>query len=127
MFDYFRRRKKEQIENQQLTARIEENTTSVGRYMKSNHSAIQAFGDFYFEYLYTVTEPIKEDGALGSVIYIRVDSERISNVASLPPEDARVQKAISSHQAKYSTLPDHLARQHTRWLYFNLGKIFRAV
>ena len=101
------------------------NTDLVGSYMKNTHSKIIKFGDFTFEYLYTNSEPITLNGEYGSAIYIRIESPVHEYVSTLPADFPAIQKSIDQHQKKFSTLPNNLSKEKTRWLYFNMGKVFR--
>lgn len=105
---------------------VRQNTELVGTYMKGAHDGIQKFGDFTFEYLYTSSEQITQSGLYGSVIYIRVNSPVHENVALLAVDFKDIQRSIDEHQTKFKVLPDHLSKDVTRWLYFNMGKIFRT-
>jgi len=105
---------------------VRQNTEAVGVYMKSAHETTLAFGDFTFSYLYTSSEPITQGGVYGSVIYIKVDSPVHENIAGLEADSKDVQHSIDKHQAKFKVLPNHLSKEKTRWMYFNMGKIFRV-
>jgi len=102
------------------------NTELVDAHMKVIHSNSFHSGDFIFEYLYTSSEQITSSGAFGSVIYIRVQSPVHESVAALPADSREVQASIDKHQKKFSSLPMNLSQSKTRWLYFNMGKIFRT-
>jgi len=102
------------------------NTELVDSHMRGVHSCGFQSGDFIFEYLYTSSEPITPSGGYGSVIYIRVQSPVHDSVAALPVDSREVQASIDDHRKKFSPLPNNLSRDKTRWLYFNMGKIFRA-
>jgi hypothetical protein len=107
-------------------AAIRENTVIVDAYMKECHSEIEEYGDFTFEYLYTTSEKINQTGDYGSVIYIRVDSPIHEHVANLPVSFSEIQEAIDEHQEDFNDLPEELSRDKTRWLYFNMMKVFRT-
>lgn len=102
------------------------NTDAVDAYMKNTHASVFESGDFTFEYLYTNPEPITQSGVYGSVIYIRIESPSHEFVAGLPVDMPEIQASIDRHQQQFSTLPNHLSKEKTRWMYFNMGKIFRV-
>ncbi len=101
------------------------NSDLVNSHMENIHSEIVDFGDFTFEYLYTNSEPITLDGKYGSAIYIRIESPVHDYVSNLPVDLPTLQKSIDQHQKKFSALPNNLSKEKTRWLYFNMGKVFR--
>ena len=105
---------------------VRQNTDLVDAHMKESHDQISEIGDFTFEYLYTSSEPITRSGDYGSVIYIRVQSPVHENVSSLPIDFKELQDSIDIHQLQNSVLPRHLSKEKTRWMYFNMGKIFRV-
>ncbi len=105
---------------------VRQNTDAVDTYMKSIHASVFQSGDFIFEYLYTSSEPITQSGVYGSVIYIRIESPSHEFVAGLPVDMPDIQNSIDKHQEKFSSLPNHLSKEKTRWMYFNMGKIFRV-
>ena len=105
---------------------VRKNTDAVDAYMKNIHSSVFESGDFNFEYLYTSSEPITQSGVYGSVIYIRIESPLHEFVNVLPVDMPEIQNSIDKHQQKFSALPNHLPNEKIRWLYFNMGKIFRA-
>ncbi len=105
---------------------IRQNTDLVDTYMNSVHSDIVKYDDFTFEYLYTSPEPITQDGTYGSVIYIRIESPVHENVSSLPEDLEAIQDSINKHQNDFSNLPVHISKEKTRWLYFNMSKVFRV-
>jgi|LakMenEpi03Aug12_release.lakeMendotaPanAssembly.Ray.scaffolds.fasta_scaffold1230959_1 hypothetical protein len=105
---------------------VRQNSNAVSAYMKNVHSNVCTFGDFNFEYLYTSSELISQNGEYGSVIYIRIESPKHEFVAALPADNKEIQKSIDKHQSKFSSLPDDLSKDKTRWMYFNMGTIFRV-
>jgi hypothetical protein len=105
---------------------VRQNTNAVEAYMKNTHASVFQAGDFNFEYLYTSSEPITQGGVYGSVIYIRIESPSHEFVAGLPVDMPEIQKSIDKHQQKFGALPSHLSNEKTRWMYFNMGKIFRV-
>ena len=105
---------------------IRQNTDLVDAYMKSAHENTIQLGDFTFEYLYTSSEPITQNNVFGSVIYIRIESPVHEHVAGLSENSKDIQSSIDKHQEKFSSLPNHLDKDKTRWMYFNMGKIFRV-
>lgn len=107
-------------------ADVRKNTELVDSHMKAVHIVPFQSGDFLFEYLYTSSEPITQSGIYGSVIYIRIQSPVHEHVAGLAADLAEIQSAIDAHQSKFNVLPSHLSKEKTRWMYFNLGKIFRV-
>ena len=110
-----------------VSSQVRENTALVDLYMKSAHSNVAKYEDFTFEYLYTSPEPVTQGGTYGSVIYIRVESPVHEYVSTLPVDLAAIQTAIDSHQKDFSSLPNNLSKELTKWLYFNMGKVFRVV
>jgi len=112
---------------------IRENTERVSTYMETFHKVTE-YDDFTFEYLYTTSELITQDGKYGSAIYIRIDSKVHENVAALPVDSKEIQDAIDKHQKEFkkrlaigmSDAPHPESKEITRWLYFNLATIFRA-
>jgi hypothetical protein len=102
------------------------NTDQVDSYMQGVHGSDLKYGDFTFEYLYTSSEPITQSGTYGSVIYIRIESPVHDNVAALDVDTKEIQDAIDKHQEKFNVLPNHLSKDKTRWIYFNMGKKFRV-
>jgi hypothetical protein len=109
-----------------VSPEIRLNSELAGEYMKEAHPSAIQFGDFVFEYLYVNSEPITQSGIYGSVIYIRVTSSENKNLAGLPTDSSDIQNSIDEHQAKYSDLPRNLFQDKTRWMYFNMGTIFRV-
>ena len=107
-------------------ADVRMNTDQVDSYMKEAHSEEFNYGDFTFEYLYTSSEPITQSGVYGSVIYIRIESPVHEYVAKLDVDKLEIHEAIDKHQDKFKHLPNHLSKEKTRWMYFNMGKIFRV-
>ena len=105
---------------------IRQNTELVDTHMNSIHSEILKYGDFTFEYLYTSPEPITQGGTYGSVIYICIESPVYDNVSSLPEDLEAIQDSINKHQNDFSNLPAHISKEMTRWLYFNMSKVFRV-
>ena len=105
---------------------VRQNTDAVDGYMKNIHASVFESGDFTFEYLYTSSEPITQSGAYGSVIYIRVESPSHEFVSVLSVDLPEIQTSIDKHQQKFNVLPNHLSKEKTRWMYFNMGKIFRV-
>ncbi len=105
---------------------VRQNTSSVDSHMNIVHSKIVKYGDFTFEYLYTTPEPITEDGAYASVIYIRIESPVHGEVSILPNDFEALQESIDKHQKDFSELPAHISKGMTRWLYFNFNKVFRT-
>ena len=90
---------------------------------------VTEYDDFTFEYLYTTSELITQDGEYGTVIYIRIDSKVHKNVAALPVDSKEIQDAIDKHQKEFKrridmALPE--TKEITRWLYFNLATMFRT-
>lgn len=106
---------------------VRQNTELVDTHMTSVHSKIVKYGDFTFEYLYTSPEPISQGGTYGSVIYIKIDSPVHEYVAKLPIDLQVIQSSIDKHQKDFSALPSHLSKEMTRFLYANMGKVFRVV
>jgi hypothetical protein len=105
---------------------IRENSAIVDSIMKECHSEPAEYDDFVFEYLYTNSEPISDDAEYGSVIYIRVTSPVHEHVSNLPTDFRAIQEAINDHQSDFADLPEGVLREKTRWLYFNMMKVFRA-
>jgi hypothetical protein len=104
---------------------VRRNSELVDAHMKKTHSVTTDYGDFRFEYLYTSSELVSQDGTYGSVIYIRVESSKHECVSSLPRDFRALQDSISEHQNDCGHLPNTLSKEMTRWLYFNMGTIFR--
>jgi hypothetical protein len=112
---------------------IRENTEIVSTFMESFHKVTE-YDDFTFEYLYTASEVITQDGKYGSVIYIRIDSKVHENVAALPVDSKEIQDAIDKHQKEFkrridiamSDAPHPESKEITRWIYFSLATIFRT-
>ena len=107
---------------------IRRNTEIVSTYMETFRK-ITEYDDFTFEYLYTSSELITDDGKYGSVIYMRVDSKAHENVAAFPVDSKEIQDAIDKHQKEFKrridmALPE--TKEITRWLYFNLATMFRT-
>jgi hypothetical protein len=109
-----------------VSSEIRENTTAVDSHLKKIHSNSASYDNFTFEYLYTSSEPISQFGDYGSVIYMRVDSPVHQPVYSLPVDSQAIQHAIDKHQKTYNALPTNLSKDKTRWIYFNMGTVFRA-
>ena len=105
---------------------VRSNTDQVDTFLKSSHPKSLELGDFTFEYLYTASEPINENGDFGSVIYIRIESSIHKEVSKLPFDDKQIQSAIDEHQNLHGSIPPNLLKDKTRWLYFNMSTIFRA-
>jgi hypothetical protein len=105
---------------------VRQNSVAADKYLKKAHSEIIQYGDFTFEYLYTNSEPISQGGAFGSVIYIMIESPVHEFVSTLPVDFLEIQESIDKHQENFQVLPDYLSVEKTRWLYFNMGKNFRA-
>jgi len=106
---------------------IRVNTECVSKHMETLHPKIEKIGDFTFEYLYTSPEPITQNGDYGSVIYIRIGSDVHENVPQLENDFSPIQQSIDAHYAKYGKLPTNVSKDVTRFLYFNMGKVFRTI
>jgi hypothetical protein len=109
-----------------VSSQVRENTALVDLHMQTAHAKVVMYGDFTFEYLYTSPEPVTQGGTYGSVIYITVESPVHEYVSNLPVDFSEIQKAIDSHQKDFSSLPSNLSKELTKWLYFNMGKVFRV-
>ena len=109
-----------------VSSQVRENTALVDSHMKATHSKVAKHGDFTFEYLYTSPEPISQSGTYGSVIYIRIESPVHEFVSTLPVDLKEIQASIDSHQKEFSSLPNNISKQITKFLYFNMGKTFRV-
>ena len=105
---------------------VRKNSDLTDAYMKASHPKSIAIGDFIFEYLYTSNEPIDQAGTFGSVAYIRIGSDVHSNVFTLPADWKPLQVAIDEHQKAVLPLPAFISANKTRWLYFNMAKVFRT-
>tara|TARA_B110000238_G_C15917216_1_gene348847 strand:- start:155 stop:514 length:360 start_codon:yes stop_codon:yes gene_type:complete len=105
---------------------VRNNTELVDSHMRSVPKIFR-YNDFIFEYLYTTSEPITEDGkTYGSAIYIRIESSKDDfYVSSLPVNSKEIQEAIDKHQEEFGNLPGNLSKSLTKWLYFNMATVFR--
>ena len=111
-----------------VASEIRLNTERVSIFMET-FQKVTEYDDFTFEYLYTTSELITQDGEYGTVIYIRIDSKVHKNVAALPVDSKEIQDAIDKHQKEFKrridmALPE--TKEITRWLYFNLATMFRT-
>jgi len=109
-----------------VSSAVRQNSAEVDLFMKEVHPKISKYGDFTFEYLYTSSEQTTP-GTYGSVIYIRIESPKHEYVATLPTDLKTIQKSIDKHQENFSSLPDHISKELTHWLYFSMGTVFRVI
>jgi hypothetical protein len=105
---------------------IRSNTDWLDGYMQEVHSEVIQYSDFTFEYLYTTSEQITENGDYGSVIYIRVERSNGEDLSSVSHDDQPIQKSIDKHQEEFGSIEGLPCPNKTRWLYFNMRTIFRA-
>jgi len=106
---------------------VRQNTALVESHMKNVYSQNETYGDFELQYLYTSSEPISRVGEYGSVIYIRIESPAHEFVSALPADMPEIQRAIDEHQKKVQSFPSGISKDITKFLYFNMGKIFRSI
>lgn len=105
---------------------IRQNAAVVGEWIRSSFPKKIKHGDFTFEYLYTHCEPIDQNGKYGAVVYICIESLVHEYVSNLPIGFPKLDTAINEHRARFNNLPSNISKGDTRFLYFNMGKVFRA-
>ena len=105
---------------------IRRNAEATDQWMTESFPKKTKQEDFTFEYLYTHCEPIDQSGKYGSVVYIRIESPTHEHVSNLPIGFPAIETSIDGHQKFLGTLPAHLSKEDTRFLYFSMAKVFRA-
>ncbi len=107
-----------------VSSDIRTNSSRVETYMDTFPKDF-VYGDFTLSYFYTNSEPIAHGGVYGSVIYMMIDSPVHQFVSTLPVDYPDLQEAIDKHQEKFKNFPSSITKEKTKWLYFNMGKVFR--